>query len=125
MTPPWVRLTSLAQEEVQGIIKQLPTHLREKARALPVTFEPIPNEGWVEDNIPSDSLGLFVGPAFAEENRTLSPIPPQIILFLENLWGFSEEDEAIYREELRLTYLHELGHYLGLDEDDLDLRGLR
>lgn len=52
------------------------------------------------------------------------PIPPQIILFLENLWDFSDGDEAIYREEIRITLLHELGHYLGLDELDLEDRGL-
>jgi len=30
----------------------------------------------------------------------------------------------VYREEVRVTYLHELGHYLGWDEDDLTARGL-
>jgi predicted Zn-dependent protease with MMP-like domain len=29
-----------------------------------------------------------------------------------------------FRNEIRITYLHELGHYLGLDEDDLFERGL-
>ena len=33
-------------------------------------------------------------------------------------------DETTYRQEVRTTLLHELGHYLGLDEDDLDDRGL-
>ena len=45
--------------------------------------------------------------------------PPQIILFLQNLWEYSEEDDEIFRDEIHTTYLHELGHYLGLDEDDL------
>jgi predicted Zn-dependent protease with MMP-like domain len=125
MSPNWEHLTAIAQEEVEGILVQLPPHLREKARALPVTFEPVPNEAWVEDGIDIDSLGLFVGPAFADEEMTTSPVPPQIIFFLENLWDLVDEDEPIYRVELRRTYLHELGHYLGLDEDDLDLRGLQ
>ena len=58
----------------------------------------------------------------AEEE--LGPLPPQIILFLENIWELAEEDEAVYREEIRTTLLHELGHYLGLDEIDLEERGL-
>ena len=33
-------------------------------------------------------------------------------------------DEADYKEEVRITYFHELGHYLGLEEDDLEERGL-
>jgi predicted Zn-dependent protease with MMP-like domain len=27
-------------------------------------------------------------------------------------------------EELRITVFHEVGHFLGLDEDDLEARGL-
>ena len=48
------------------------------------------------------------------------PQPTQIILFLENLWEFAGTDEAAYREEIRITYLHELGHYFGMDEDDYE-----
>ena len=51
-------------------------------------------------------------------------MPPQIILFLENLWDFAEGDESVFREEVATTLLHELGHYLGLDEDELTDRGL-
>jgi hypothetical protein len=36
----------------------------------------------------------------------------------------ADADEEIFREEVHTTYLHELGHYLGLDEDDLFDRGL-
>ena len=52
------------------------------------------------------------------------PLPPQIILFLENLWDMAESEEEAFREEVHTTYLQELGHYLGLDEDDLFDRGL-
>jgi predicted Zn-dependent protease with MMP-like domain len=51
-------------------------------------------------------------------------MPPQIILFLDNLWDFADRDEGVFRQEVRTTLLHELGHYLGLDEDDLTERGL-
>jgi predicted Zn-dependent protease with MMP-like domain len=51
-------------------------------------------------------------------------MPPQIILFLLNLWEFSDADEEIFGEEVHTTYLHELGHYLGLNEDELTERGL-
>jgi len=51
-------------------------------------------------------------------------MPSQIILFLENLWDFAESDENVFCEEVHTTFLHELGHFLGLDEDDLTERGL-
>jgi predicted Zn-dependent protease with MMP-like domain len=51
-------------------------------------------------------------------------LPPQIILFRENIWDQAEQDEEWFLDEVHTTYLHELGHYLGLDEDELIERGL-
>ena len=75
-----------------------------------------------DDGQEGDLLGLFIGPELAHEGD--EPMPPQIILFLENLWDEAEGNERTFRKEVRITYLHELGHYLGLDEDDLFERGL-
>jgi predicted Zn-dependent protease with MMP-like domain len=124
MSIPWNQLKQVAQAEVETTLAALPAPLRARAQVLPVTFEPVPNAGLVADGIAPDTLGLFTGPAFDEEISTGYPLPPQIILFLQNLWDFAEADEAIYRDEVHTTYLHELGHYLGLDEDDLFERGL-
>ena len=48
----------------------------------------------------------------------------QIILYLENILEECEEAGTGFSEEVRRTYLHELGHYLGLDEDALAARDL-
>ena len=120
----WTQLVATAEAEVRDTLRALPRPLRERARALPVTYEHEPNAGLVDDGIEPDTLGLFVGEPFAESGLTTEPLPSQIILFLDNLWDFAGGDEDIYREEIRTTYLHELGHYLGLDEIDLEDRGL-
>jgi predicted Zn-dependent protease with MMP-like domain len=120
----WQRIESLARAEVKATLAALPEPLRDRAQALPVTFERHPNAAQLRDGIEPDTLGLFVGPEFACEETTSLPLPPQIILFLENLWDLAEADADFFREEVRTTYLHELGHYLGLDEDDLFDRGL-
>jgi predicted Zn-dependent protease with MMP-like domain len=120
----WKRLEDLAQAEVAATLADLPAPLRERAARLPVIFERVPNADFVAEGIEADSLGLFTGPAFGEEEHAASPVPPQIFLYLENLWDFAEGDEESYLEEVHTTYLHELGHYLGLDEDDLTERGL-
>ena len=124
MPPTWNNLLTIAQSEVKATLASLPPPVRERARPLPVTYETVPNAAILADGYEPDLLGLFVGSALDEETHSLSPLPPQIILFLENLWDFAENDEEIFREEVRVTYLHELGHYLGLDEDDLFDRGL-
>ena len=124
MRSDWERLHVLALAEVKATLAALPPPLRDRAQALPVTFERQPNAAHRRDGIEPDTLGLFVGPEFADEEITSMPLPPQIILFLENLWNLAEADEEFFREEVHTTYLHELGHYLGLDEDDLLERGL-
>jgi len=118
----WNELCTLAAKEVEATLAELPLELRERAAKLPVTFEPVPNAGLQADGIDSDVLGLFIGPEMAEEDAI--PMPSQIILFLENLWDFAEGDENVFSDEVRTTFLHELGHFLGLDEDDLEERGL-
>jgi len=117
-------LKRLALAEVEATLAALPAPLRERAAPLPVTFERVPHADFVAEGIEADSLGLFTGPAFGEEEHCTSPVPPQIILYLENLWDFADADDEIYLKEVHTTYLHELGHYLGLDEDDLTERGL-
>jgi predicted Zn-dependent protease with MMP-like domain len=124
MKPDGEQLKQLALAEVEATLAQLPVPLRKRAAPLPVSFERVPNADLVAEGIEADTLGLFTGPAFDEEEHAASPVPPQIILFLENLWDYAEGDKEIYREEVHTTYLHELGHYLGLDEDDLTERGL-
>jgi predicted Zn-dependent protease with MMP-like domain len=124
MRASWEKLSQLARAEVAATLAALPGPLRERAQPLPVTFERVPNAAFQAEGIEADTLGVFTGPAFGDEEHSASPLPPQIILFLENLWDFAEGDVEIYGDEVHTTYLHELGHYLGLDEDELTERGL-
>jgi len=116
------RLKDWACEEVDAVFQALPPMLRQNALRVPVTFEPVPNKALQADGIAPDTLGLFTGADYVEE--VASPMPPQIILFLDNLWDWAQHDPTLFRDEVRTTLLHELGHYLGLDEDDLVQRGL-
>jgi len=118
----WTRVQELARAEVARTLAELPADLRPRAAALPVSYERVPNDAIVEEGIEPDTLGLFVGGEFADED--VVPLPAQIILFLENIWEMVEGDEEEFREEVRITLIHELGHYLGLNEDELDERGL-
>ena len=80
----WKKLCAVASAEVEATLTALPKPLRERAEKLPVTFERRPNAGLQADGIEADTLGLFTGPEFVDEGNV--PQPPQIILFLENLW---------------------------------------
>lgn len=120
-----VALERIAKTEVEALRLQLPREMARRAGEVPVVMLPRPTKAMVrDDGIEPDLLGLFVGPSCAEGIESGDPLPPEILLFLENLWDYADGDEEIFREEVRVTYYHELGHYLGLEEDDLEDRGL-
>ena len=120
----WNSLLIWARDEVIATVRSLPDDLRPSAEQLPVIYEPHPNQALIDDGWERDLLGLFDGDPIDVGLGEVTPRPTRVFLFLENLWDFAEEDEEIYREEVRITYLHELGHYLGLDEAELEDRGL-
>lgn len=121
--PSWKELVREAELEVKETLASLPQDLRVAAEAVPVVYERRPNQALVEDGLDPDLLGLFVGDPRAEGGQS-SALPAQILLYVENLWEFAEGDPEIFLDEVQTTYLHELGHYLGLDEIDLEERGL-
>lgn len=118
------QLVQIAAEVVTATQRKLPSDIRTLARSVPVHYETLPADDVVAQGFPDDILGLFTGDAHGTELDQATPAPPQILLYLENLWDFAEADESVFREETRLTYLHELGHYLGWDEDEVAARGL-
>src|SRR6185503_4216829 len=119
-----VRLTQIAADTVGAAQRQLPPDIRALARGVAVHYERAPAKDMLAEGFEPDILGLFTGSPHGTELAHDNPAPPQILLYLESLWDFAEGDEAIYADEVRFTYLHELGHYLGWDEDELTARGL-
>ena len=124
MSPDFRKLRQIAESEIASVLESLPRELSTEARPLPVLFETLPGPSLLADGIEPDTLGLFVGEPFVEIASTSSPLPSQIVLFLQNIWEAAGHVEGTFRKEVRTTYLHELGHFLGLDESDLEERGL-
>jgi len=117
-------LLLLAEKTVTATQQRLPLPLRPLAQAVPVHYEWEPSDDVLAEGFEPDILGLFTGNPHGTELAHDHPAPPQILLYLDNLWDFAEGDEATFRAEVRLTYLHELGHYFGWDEAELTARGL-
>ncbi len=120
----WQDLVRRAEAEIEATVGSLPADLLEEVRALPVVLEPEPTRAMISDGIEPDTLGLFVGLPFPDMESGAQYLPGQIVLFLENIWLYARGDPRVFRKEVRTTYLHEIGHYLGLDEDDLFDRGM-
>jgi len=118
------RLVQIATETVAAELRRFPPDIRAAARAVPVHCEPAPSPEVLADGFEPDILGLFSGDPHGTGLAQDNPAPPQILLYIRNLWDYSEENVEVFRDEVRLTYLHELGHFLGWDEDEIAARGL-
>jgi predicted Zn-dependent protease with MMP-like domain len=112
---------------VESSLNELPERVREALQELPVVVEPMPQREMLvagRPPLPPDILGLFVGRHLLErEHGELPASPGAIYLFRRNLLRIAADREDLTRE-VRITVQHEVGHLLGLDEDDLDAWGL-
>ena len=95
----------------------------QKAMELIVCYAWKPDPAMVKEGLEPDTLGFFEGDEYAYEFQPYEQ-PTRILLFLYNIWTFSGRSFDRFGEEVRTTYMHELGHYLGMDEEDLRDRGL-
>jgi len=74
----------------------------------------------VEDEHPDDPdlLGLYHGVPLPERGDMAGVLPDTISIYRLPLEE-SFPDPAELRDEIRITVLHELGHYFGLDEEQI------
>ena len=113
---------ALAEEVVGATLEELPAALQEEARAVPVLLEEEVPAALLEEGWPDDLLGLFEGDPVGMPAG--EGTPTRIRLFLGNLRAYAGRDPEVFAEETRVTLLHELGHFLGMEEEDLDQRGI-
>lgn len=125
-----VRLSDEDVEQLVGeVIASLHPSLRRYLDDVPVILEEVPPEDVLREleppGRPTELLGCFSGPTLAERNSPTpwTTLPSTISLYRRNLERLAQDHDDLIAE-LRVTLLHEIGHFLGLDEDDLAARGL-
>ena len=97
------------EDHVRAALDEVPPDLAEALRNIVVV---------VEDEHPDDPdlFGLYHGVPLPERGDMGGVLPDKISIYripLEE--SFRDPNEL--REEIRITVLHELAHYFGLDED--------
>jgi predicted Zn-dependent protease with MMP-like domain len=103
-------------EDVVGrALRSLPPELAAAVRNVEIT---------VEEQHPDDPdlFGLYEGIPLPDRGDWAGTLPDRIRIFRRPLVE-SFPDEAELQEEIRITVLHELAHYFGLDEEQLDNLG--
>jgi predicted Zn-dependent protease with MMP-like domain len=102
-------------EVVARALRSLPPELQAAVRNIEIA---------VEEEHPDDPdlFGLYEGVPLPERSDWAGAMPDRIRIFRRPLVE-SFTDPRELEEEIRITVLHELGHYFGLDEDELDNLG--
>jgi len=128
--PPPVELGEEAFDRaVEDAVKALPGHVKEYLDNVTIAVEEIPKDEDLLGESPPLSpciLGVFRGSPVGERHSILGgfdPYPASIVLYQWNLERFARTREELI-EQIGITVMHEVGHLMGLDEDDLWQRGL-
>ena len=102
-------------EVVARALRSLPPDLQAAVRNIEIA---------VEDEHPDDPdlFGLYEGVPLPDRGDWAGSMPDRIRIFRRPLVE-SFADPRELEDEIRITVLHELGHYFGLDEDELNNLG--
>ena len=115
------------RKEVVRIVNKLPRRFRERLSNVEFVVEERPSADLLraEGLDPRhDSLyGIYQGVPLPERSSLDPPLlPDKITIFaVPLLEDFSDPDELLH--EIRLTVIHEIAHYFGMDEDEIDELG--
>jgi len=117
------RFAKLVEQAIASLPPQFAHALDEDVR-IEIRDRPtrrqLRNLGLDEDEL---LLGLYEGHPLTDRSiETTGRMPDVIFIFQEDCELVSDSEQQLI-DEVRVTVLHELGHYFGLDEDELDRLG--
>jgi predicted Zn-dependent protease with MMP-like domain len=115
---------SLIVDTARRAIGELPPQFRKLIENVPILLEDRPSVDLVRDGFDPRALGLFDG-ANHEHHSDAKVVdaPTRIVLYTANLTASCEDTDEL-AEQVEITVLHEIGHYFGLEEHDMERLGL-
>ena len=112
---------------LQDELAVLPDSIRHALDEVPIVVDDQPSDELLADmDLPTGHTlcGLHAGLPLTKRSREISGVLPTIIqLFREPILNEAGYSKAALRRQIHITLLHEIGHYFGLDEDDLERLG--
>lgn len=110
-------------ELVQQAIADLPPPYAKLMESIAVVVEEEPSEDVLRDlelDEKDDLLGLYQGQSLADDSffRPGGEAPPRISIYRGPILRICESREEIV-QEVYDTVVHELGHHVGLDDDEM------
>jgi predicted Zn-dependent protease with MMP-like domain len=115
------------REEVTRVLDELPKEFHEQLHNIEIVVQRRPSKHQLAE-IDLDShekvlYGLYEGVPLPDRSSFDPPtMPDKITLFSEPLRAdFPDPDQL--REQIRLTVIHEIAHFFGMDDDEIEKLG--
>jgi predicted Zn-dependent protease with MMP-like domain len=109
---------------VEAALKTIPQDFRDAIRNMAIVIEDEPSADQLEEmeiEPPDTLLGLYQGVPLPERGWSDSgALPDQVTLFQGPIEDVAEGDPDAIVWEIGETLIHELGHYFGLSEDEIE-----
>jgi len=121
------KFVKLVEEALEG----LPTRFRNRIHNVTVLVENVPPEqlprrcsrnAGILDSDDAENLVLAIFEGVATTRKSVFDLPTgpdRIVLYQKNIEAVCSSEDEI-RKEIRLTIVHELGHYFGMTEPQLE-----
>ena len=104
---------------MQTVLDSLPEEFRSRICNVAVLVEDFPPGQTLSSRPKKLLLGLFHGvPMTKKSVFDLSTGPDYVVLYQKNIEAVCSTEDEI-RAQIRLTVIHELGHYFGMNEEQL------
>jgi predicted Zn-dependent protease with MMP-like domain/Tfp pilus assembly protein PilF len=121
---PWSVSIDRLEKLVEAALGELPERARTLLGNVPILVEDYPSDELIDDGLDPRLLGLFTGTPFPEQPSMGGPPNLEnVLLFHRNIERVARSAEEM-EEQVRITLLHETGHFFGMDEEDLADVGL-
>ena len=105
-------------------IDNLPRSIREYVEDVPVLVEDFPSQELLGDeNVSPQILGIYIGTPRTQAEQSAQPTDvTRVILFKRNLEKICRDHDELI-DQIQITVRHEIGHHLGLSEEDMERLG--
>jgi predicted Zn-dependent protease with MMP-like domain len=112
------------RKEVARIVDRLPRQFREQLRNVEFVVEERPSHDLLRaeglDPRHETLYGIYQGVPLSDRSSLDPPLlPDKITIFAAPLLEDFPDPEDLH-EEIRLTVLHEIAHYFGMDEEEIE-----
>lgn len=114
---------------IEEALEQLPNQFKRALNniSIAVRWRPTTDEldqAGIGDDGDGDLFGLYVGVPLTERGQGYNLVAPDTIYIYQRAHERFARTEEQMVEQARKTLLHEIGHYLGIDEDRLHELGM-